>query len=116
MLCQEALKLQREDGNNSFVASQGWLYRFMKRHKISLRRKTTLSQRLPRDLVPKIAQYIIKIRRLRLKHKYDLSMIGAMDETPLWLDMPAPTTLDFRGVRSVPIKTSGHEKVCFINS
>jgi len=34
----------------------------------------------------------------------------AMDETALWLDMPAQTTLDIRGTRSIPIKTTGHEK------
>ena len=112
MVCLEAIKLHRQEGNEDFKASQGWLFNFMKRHKIGLRRKTTISQRLPRDLVPEIVKHIISIRRLRMKHDYEMQFLGAMDETPLWLDMPAATTLDFCGERSIPIKTSGHEKVC----
>ena len=111
MLKLEAIRLHRADGNEEFKASEGWLYRFMQRNKISLRRKTTVSQRLPRDLVPKIASYIMTVRQKRWNYNYDLPFIGAMDETALCLDMPAATTLDFRGERSIPIKTSGHEKV-----
>ena len=111
MLKLEAIRLHRADGNEEFKGSEGWLYRFMQRNKISLRRKTTVSQRLPCDLVPKIASYIMTVRQKRWNYNYDLPFIGAMDETALWLDMPAATTLDFRGERSIPIKTSGHEKV-----
>ena len=33
-----------------------------------------------------------------------------MDETPIWLDMLAQTTVDHVGAKSIPIKTTGHEK------
>ena len=33
-----------------------------------------------------------------------------MDETPIWADMPSTTTVDQRGVHTVPIRTNGHEK------
>ena len=71
----------------------------------------SVSQHLPKDLVPKLVNYVLSIRRLRLKNQYPLELIGGMDETALWLDMPAPTTLAFTGERSVPIRTTGHEKV-----
>ncbi len=61
MTCLEAIKLHRDEGNKDFKASQGWLFNFMKRNKISLRRKTTVSQRLPRDLVPKVVKHVIAI-------------------------------------------------------
>ena len=32
-----------------------------------------------------------------------------MDETAVWLDMPGNNTVDFVGVKSVPIRTKGHE-------
>jgi hypothetical protein len=35
--------------DNEFKASRGWLRRFMKRKGLSLRRRTTLCQKLPRD-------------------------------------------------------------------
>ena len=115
MVCQEAIKLHRQQGNTVFVASRGWLTRFMERQKISLRRRTTVSQRLPRDLAPKVVHYLLQIRKMRKAVQYELKDIGAMDETALWLDMPAPTTLDFVGERSIPIKTTGHEKVSLVS-
>ena len=33
-----------------------------------------------------------------------------MDETAVWFDMVGSTTVETRGVRSVPLKTTGHEK------
>ena len=33
-----------------------------------------------------------------------------MDETANWTDMPGNTSIDSRGVKSVPILTTGHEK------
>ncbi|CAI7865338.1 unnamed protein product [Closterium sp. NIES-54] len=32
------------------------------------------------------------------------------DQTPLWLEMPATTTVDQTGVRSVPIRSAGYQK------
>ena len=82
----------------------------MKRHDFSLRRKTTVSQRLPRDLVPKVSGFIIATRRLCYKHKYPPGFIGNMDETALWLDMPGKTTISHTGERSIPIRSTGHCK------
>ena len=40
-IAREAIRLHREAGNETFVASDGWLAKFMRRNKISLRRRTT---------------------------------------------------------------------------
>ena len=69
-----------------------------------------MSQRLPCDLEPKVTSFIINTRRLRINKKYTLGQIGNMDETPLWLDMPGETTVTHTGDRSVPIRSTGHEK------
>lgn len=97
-------------GATDFRASRGWLEKFMKRHGFSLRRRTTVSQRLPKDLVPKVTMFIMATRRLRHSKDYSLGSIGNMDETPLWLDMPGATTITHLGERSVPVRTTGHEK------
>ena len=34
-----------------------------------------------------------------------------MDETPVWLDMPGVTTVDFVGNKSIPLKSTSHEKM-----
>ena len=37
-------------------------------------------------------------------------MIANMNETSMWADMPSATTVDGRGIRTVPIRSTGHEK------
>jgi hypothetical protein len=74
------------------------------------RRKTTVAQKLPDQLIPKLLSYILFVRKLRQRHGYTPEYIGAMDETPIWLDMVADTTLDHIGRKSIPIKSTGHEK------
>ena len=53
-LQRKAVELARCEGDTEFTASRGWLANFFHRHELSLRRKTSVSQRLPRDLVPKV--------------------------------------------------------------
>ena len=65
---------------------------------------------LPQDLIPKVSSFILHVRKLRLLHQYQMSSIGNMDETPLWLYMPGDTTVSCVGERSVAIRTTGHDK------
>ena len=88
-------------GDDGFSASRGWLENFLRRNGFSLRRRTTVSQRLPQDFIPKVSSFILHVRKLRLVKNYQLSSIGNMDETPLWLDMPGDTTVSRIGERSV---------------
>ena len=37
--------------------------------------------------------------------------IGNMDKTPMWFDLPASKSYDFKGVKVVPAKTTGKEKL-----
>ena len=95
---------------DSFKASLGWLCRFLKRHSLSLRRKTTICQSVPSDCIPKMVSFIIRLRTLQIRNKYQYDSIFAMDETACWMDRPGDTTVATTGTRSVPLKTTGHEK------
>ena len=100
----QALKIkEREEMKNlytditTFKASEGWLEKFMKRAGLSLRRRTTLAQRLPADHVQKLQSFHKYVIGYRKEINNDLSTIGNMDETPMWFDMPAETTVEFKG-------------------
>ncbi len=41
-----------------------------------------------------------------------MGQIGNTDETPIWLDMPHNYTVEQKGVKQVPIRTSGFETQC----
>ena len=107
MICVQARALS---GNADFKASRGWLDRFMKRHSLSLRRKTTVCQKVPADCIPKLVSFIRHLRTLQNCNKYQHHCIFAMDKTACWMDMPSDTTVATTGARSVPLKTTGHEK------
>lgn len=109
-LKHEALRLHKLNGSQSFKASQGWFTKFKKRHDISFRRTTHISQHsveITDDKVDKFLRFIIRLRRLRAYEDRD---ILNMDETPVWLEMPGKSTLNVRGAHEVSVSSTGHEK------
>ena len=61
-------------------------------------------------LAPKLLSYFLYVRSLKQKKQYSLDQIIAMDETPVWQDMPGETTADFVGNKFIPLKSTSHEK------
>ena len=65
-------------------------------------------------LVQQRKQAKIGFETFRSKYiKLRLVNIGNMDETPVWFDMPTSKTVDSVGVKTVLLKTTGHEKTRF---
>lgn len=94
-----------------FKASRGWCEKFMKRQCLSLRRRTTICQKLPSDYEDKLVQYQRHVIQLRLKKRYHLSQIGNADETAVFFDMPRNYTVSEKGQKQVTVKTTGYEKL-----
>ena len=68
----ENLDTNTSTGKRSFVASNGWLQKFLQRNDFTLRKRTTLSQKLPTDHAEKVIKFICYIKELRLKYCYSL--------------------------------------------
>lgn len=112
MIQMKAREIARQDNNASdFKASRGWVVRLMRRKGFSLRRTTSLCQRLPADYTDKVLQFQRFVLRQRGTHQYMFSQIGNADETPLYFEMPRNTTVNKVGERSVLVKTTGAEKM-----
>lgn len=94
----------------SFIASNGWVQKFMARNGLSVRHRSTESQKDLDRLIDKLIAYILEIRRQRNRSSYSHSDISAMDETAVWQDMLSSTTVDNVGEKSIRLKTTGHEK------
>lgn len=109
----EARRLSRELGlPHGFRASRGWLHRFMKRQGLSIRRRTTICQRLPASYEEKLLKYQRYVIGLRKQHDYIFSQIGNADETPVYFEMPLDTTIEKTGSSSVSVLTGGNTKLC----
>ena len=96
---------------DNFVASRGWLEKFLKRNELSLRRRTTTTQKHPIAMVDKLVMYVVQNRRLQRKFSYQAGSIVAMNKTAIWADMFSGTTVDPKGKKDIPLKTTAHEKV-----
>ena len=109
-LKRECLRLHRLYGNQSFKASAGWYRGFKKRNNIVMRRTTHISQKpkeVTDDLILRFHRLLI---RMRINRNYELSEIGNMDETPIWMEMPGRATLHFSGEKDITASTTGHHK------
>ena len=104
----ETIALEIE--GDRFEASKGWLENLFSRHHITLRRRTTLGQKVPDLVITKLDNFILYVRYLRIQKDYMQDHIIVMDETAVWHVMPGKNTVDMVGVKSVPILTTGHVK------
>ena len=93
-----------------FKASAGWCTRFMTRHDLTLRQKTHIAQKLPADVEKKVENFHSFVLKQRKRHDYPLAAIGNMDETPISFDLPPNRTVDFKGQKTITVKTTGAEK------
>jgi transposase-like protein len=89
--CVDGKQIQRKaleilKGNETFQASRGWLLRFLKRHKLSLRRITTKGRSPPKNTKQTIQSFISDCASI---HNIERSKIFNMDETSIYLDYPS---------------------------
>ena len=80
---------------------------------LSLRAKTSISQKVLAQLERKIESFMTKLRALRVKHQYSLQLIINMDETLMYLDMLPQYTLNKKGAKEAPKCLSGAEKKAY---
>jgi hypothetical protein len=106
----EAMRLHKLNGNQSFKASQGWFAKFKKRHDITFRRTTHVSQHAEEITSNRVDSFLRFVLRMRTLRQYDDRDILNMDETPVWLEMPGKSTLNMKGASEVSVASTGHEK------
>ena len=110
MIMHHSRELARTRGVNGFRGSTSWCQKFMRRNGLSMRARTTLSQKMPAEYEHKIMEFHRFIIRARQNVEFELSQIGNMDEVPLTFDVPSNKTVDIKGTKSITVKTSGNEK------
>ncbi|CAN0414539.1 unnamed protein product, partial [Pylaiella littoralis] len=79
-----------------------WYYRFLKRHRFSIRRKTSVGQKKPEGWEGKAWAFIQKLRSRKI-----FELLYNMDQTPIQAEMPSETTVEKTGAKHVRISTGG---------
>ncbi|KAM7299429.1 pogo transposable element with KRAB domain [Ixodes scapularis] len=94
----------------SFKASRSWITKFMKRKGFSMRRRTSICQKLPEAYEEKLVAFQRFVIMLRRTNNYIAGQMGNADQTPMFFDMPSNYTVETKGAKQVRILTSGNEK------
>jgi len=110
MIILEAGKMAKNSGLSDFMGTPSWCYRFMKRHGLTMRVRTRIAQKMPQEYEQKIIEFHRFVIRARNETNFELGQIANMDEVPLTFDVPSTRTVDKKGVQTVTVKTTGHEK------
>ncbi|CAG8644538.1 10171_t:CDS:2 [Paraglomus occultum] len=101
---------QYPNAAQDFKASDSWFNLFLRRHNFSLRRRTKIGQKLPQEIQQKVANFHEFIKNIRLQNNFDPTRIINLDETPVFFDMVGALTIDYKGVKTVHIRTTGNDK------
>ena len=94
----------------TFKASDGWVQKFMQRHNLVLRARTSMAQKLPADLESRIAAFRQQLQSIRMRTDVDYNMLGNMDEMPVYFDIVPGKTIEIKGEKTVKVRTTGSEK------
>lgn len=106
----KVLVIAREENIKDFKASRGWIVRMFERNNLSVRRRTSVCQKLPSAYEDKLVQFQRYVIRMRHQNNYLMSQIGNADQTPVYFEMPYDTTVHKKGEKQVTIRTGGNEK------
>jgi hypothetical protein len=87
-----------------FKASYGWVQQFLNSWQLLIRRKTTISQELPKDYEEKLINFQKFVILLRKKETRNA------DQIPIRFDMLESTTIEHVGKWSLQVRTTGVDK------
>lgn len=86
-----AQKYGLPEGN--FRALKSQCYRFMELHEFSIRRQTTVAQKLPKDYEYKLISFQFFVISKKRHHTFELKNIGNAGQTPLTFDTVTNSTV-----------------------
>ena len=108
MIQREAERFMKDKQPETiFSASSGWLQKFLRRNRFSLRRSTTVGQKQPDDCAAKVVNFLRHTWRQIENLQLPSSALYAMDETPLWIEPCRGQTIDQIGKKDIPLKSTG---------
>ena len=107
---QEKAKKLVQPRNSSFSASRGWVTKFFARHKLALCARTSISQKLPRQLEGVLTKFYKDDAKFMRIGKYPLSLVGHKDEAPAFFDMVPSKWIVKKGNKECVSRSSGSEK------
>ena len=92
--------------NPTFNASRGWVEKFFARHRLSLRSRTSVSQKLPQQLESSITKFYADAGRYMRIGKHPMSLDANIDETQALFDMVPAKSITKTGTKECVVRKS----------
>ena len=95
---------------NKMLFSRGWLYFFMRRHGLSYRKRSTkiiVDQNVVQAGIDRFFDSLI----ITLANNSQLILFANIDETRVEKDQLSDFTIDEKGVKQVPIRTTNSDRI-----
>lgn len=105
--------LLRGDENEEFRASVGWSHRFLRRHGLVRRAVTSVGQQIPANAQYVATHFLSDVVKNMEENNFAQTDIANMDEVPVYFDMPRNHTIDYKGLHTIKINTTGNEHLRF---
>ena len=86
-----------------------WWYRLLHRHFLTFSGNTHVAQKLPENYLDKIQEFLSYNIKYRINNSYELYAMACINSTPMYLHMPASTTVQTIKSKKVIIKTQGQK-------
>ena len=98
----------KQEGQEPFNVSAGRCRNFMEHLQLMTRVKTHQSHGTPADLIPKLTDFLVFVRKLFADNN-DLNPanIFAMDETAVWFDVTSNRTINEIGAKTISVASQG---------
>ncbi|KAH7672979.1 pogo transposable element with KRAB domain-like protein, partial [Aphelenchoides avenae] len=107
---EASLRLRKiPSGTTLLKLSTGWQTKFLRRHRLTLRKPTSVAQKAPADYGEKVIKFITYTEQLRKKEKF--KYVYGADETGIWLNPTGGLCVEQIGAKDVTILSSGNTKL-----
>ena len=107
---REQVKSKFQSYCQESIASRGWLHKFSQRHRLALRRRTSVSRKLPKQLEEKLSGFYEIYAKFLKIGKHIRALVGNMDKTPVFFDMVPNKSFENKGSKSVTVRKSACKK------
>lgn len=108
----KAIQIIPEFKYKSYNSLHLWFKRFRTRNSYSIRRITKVAQRLPKNVLENVREFLYNALKDNYEYNTDINanIIANVDETPIVLEPITGTTLEKIGEKTVQIRTFGKSK------
>jgi hypothetical protein len=109
---EKAIQIAEKFNYENFIATDGWIKKFLNRNGLSCRKITSVGQEDNRsqfEIRQTVLEYFSSLRE-KISNLSPSDYVLNMDETPIYVDMMRNHTISFKGEKNTEVNSTGNQK------